>query len=352
MNTIDQSKPVLVTGGTGYLASWIVKQLLDQGLEVRTTVRSLAQKDKYAHLTALAVKSKGVLRFFEADLLRKGSFSEAMAGCELVIHTASPFKISGIKDAQKDLVEPALEGTRNVLESVNATESVKRVVLTSSIVAVFGDAVDIRKTEGGVFTEAHWNFSSSAGHQPYPYSKTVAEKLAWSMAGEQSRWDLLTINPGLIMGPSLSKRTDSTSIDLMLQLASGKFKTGVPSGAMSFVDVRDVAQAHIRAGFTPAASGRHICSAHEKSFLDLANAIRAGYPQYPLPQSYVPKWLFLLIAPLAGFTRKYVRLNVGYDVRLDNSYIRQDLGMDFRPFEQTITEHFQQLLDDGIIKKR
>ncbi len=94
MKTMDRLKPVLVTGGTGYLASWIVKQLLDQGYEVRTTVKSLAQKDKYAHLTALAVKSTGILQFFEADLLKKESFADAMAGCELVVHTASPIILS------------------------------------------------------------------------------------------------------------------------------------------------------------------------------------------------------------------------------------------------------------------
>ncbi|OFX59093.1 MAG: diaminohydroxyphosphoribosylaminopyrimidine deaminase [Bacteroidetes bacterium GWB2_41_8] len=351
MKTIDRTKPVLVTGGTGYLASWIVKQLLDDGLEVRTTVRNLSQKDKYAHLTALAVKSKGVLQFFEADLLKKGSFAEAMKGCELVIHTASPFKISGIKDAQKELVEPALEGTRNVLETVNATNSVQRVVLTSSVVAIFGDAIDIQKTENGIFTEAYWNTTSSAGHQPYPYSKVQAEKLAWEMAEKQSRWDLLVINPGFIMGPSLTKRTDSTSVEIMIQMASGKFKTGAPAGNMSFVDVRDVAKAHILAGFTPNASGRHICTSADKSFLELADVIRAEHPEFPLPKKFVPKWLFSLIAPMIGFTRKYVKLNVGFDLKMDNSYIKKDLGIEFLPFQKTISDHFNQLLADGIIKK-
>jgi nucleoside-diphosphate-sugar epimerase len=351
MKTIDQTKPILVTGGTGYLASWIIKLLLDEGREVRTTVRNISQKEKYAHLTAIAVKNNGILQFFEADLLKKGSFAEAMEGCELVIHTASPFRISGIKDAQKELVEPALDGTRNVLDSVNKTESVKRVVLTSSVVAVYGDAIDILKTEKGIFTEEYWNTTSSVNHQPYPYSKTVAEKLAWEMAEKQSRWDMLTINPGFIMGPSLSKRTDSTSIDIMLQLATGKFKTGVPSGKMAFVDVRDVANAHILAGFTANSSGRHICVSDHKTFLDMANVIRANYPQYPLPNSFVPKWLFWLIAPMAGFTRKYVKLNVGIDLNMDNSYIRKDLGLEFIPFEKTIADHFDQLLDDEIIKK-
>ncbi len=352
MQTIDQSKPILVTGGTGYLASWIIKQLLDEGKAVRTTVRDLSQKDKSAHLTALAVKSKGTLTFFEADLLKRGSFTKAMDGCELVIHTASPFKISGLKNAQKELVEPALEGTRNVLESVNSTESVKRVVLTSSIVAIYGDAVDILKTANGIFTEEDWNFSSSVEHQPYSYSKTLAEKLAWEMAGKQNRWDLLTINPGFIMGPSLSKRTDSTSIDIMIQLATGKFKTGVPSGDMGFVDVRDVAKAHILAGFSPTASGRHICVSDQKTFLDMANVIKASYPKYPLPKGFVPKWLFWLIAPLAGFTRKYVKLNVGIDMKFDNSYIKRDLGIEFIPFEKTITDHFEQILSDGIVNRK
>jgi len=351
MKIIDQTKPILVTGGTGYLASWIVKLLLDEGKEVRTTVRNLSQKDKYAHLTAIAVKSKGTFQVFEADLLKKGSFSEAMAGCELVIHTASPFKITGIKDGQKELVEPALEGTRNVLESANKTESVKRVVLTSSVVAIYGDAVDLEKTEKGIFTEEDWNLTSSVKHQPYSYSKTLAEKLAWEMAGEQNRWDLLTINPGFIMGPSLSKRTDSTSIDIMMQLTSGKFRTGVPSGKMGIVDVRDVAKSHILAGFSPTASGRHIGVADHKDFLDFANVIRVNHPQYPLPKSYVPKWLLGIIAPLAGFTRKYVKLNIGIDVKFDNSYIRKDLAMEFIPFEATISDHFTQLLDDGIIKR-
>ncbi|MGE5394198.1 MAG: NAD-dependent epimerase/dehydratase family protein [Candidatus Saccharibacteria bacterium] len=351
MKIIDRSKPILVTGGTGYLASWIVKQLLELELDVRTTVRSLANNEKYAHLTALAVKSKGTLQVYEADLLQPGSFKEAMDGCELVIHTASPFKISGIKNAQKELVEPALEGTRNVLDTVDATPSVKRVVLTSSIVAIYGDAIDIEKTEKGIFTEEHWNFSSTPEHQPYPYSKTVAEKLAWEKASKQERWDLVTIHPGFIIGPSLSKRTDSTSIDMMIQVGSGKFKSGVPAGNMTFVDVRDVARAHILAGFTPTASGRYICSPHEKSFMDLVNAVRVHYPQLPLPTKFVPKWLFSLMAPMIGFTRKYVKRNIGIDVKMDNSRIGKDLGMTFIPFEETVDEHFTQLINDGLIKK-
>jgi len=257
-----------------------------------------------------------------------------------------------VKNSQKQLIEPALDGTRNVLNAVNSTESVKRVVLTSSVVAIYGDAIEVAHTNNGYFNENHWNTTSSANHQPYSYSKTLAEKLAWEMAMKQNRWDLLTINPGFILGPSLSKRTDSTSIDVMIQLASGKFKTGVPSGKMGMVDVRDTARAHILAGFNPDASGRHICVSTEKDFLDIADVIRLKYPDLPLPKSHAPKWLIWIMAPMVGFSRKFVKLNIGFDLKFDNSYIKKDLGFEFLPFEKTISDHFEQLLNDQIIKRK
>lgn len=350
MKTIDEQMPVLVTGGTGYLASWIVKLLLDEGKTVHTTVRKKNQTDKYNHLLDIDAKSPGKLEIFEADLLKDGSFFDAMQGCELVIHTASPFVLLGLKDPQKELIDPAMQGTRNVLASVNQTESVKRVVLTSSIAAMYGDAIDLLNEKGGVMTEECWNITSSLRHQPYSYSKLLAEKEAWKMAREQNRWDLVVINPGLIFGPSLSKRSDSTSINLMIELATGKFKTGVPAGKYANVDVRDVAKAHVLAGFNPDASGRHLAASSEDDFLEIAQIIRSKYPKLPLPKGYVPKWLFSLLAPAIGFSRKFVKNNVGFDVRFDNSYIRKDLGIEFRPFRDTICDHVDQLIDDGLIK--
>lgn len=351
MKTISKQAPVLVTGGTGYLASWIVKQLLDDGITVRTTVRNKANKERYTHLLEAAKNSKGTLEVFEADLLLIDSFSEAMKDCELVIHTASPFKIRGLKDADKELVQPALHGTRNLLATVNKISTVKRVVLTSSVVAMYGDAIDVQKEKDGILTEKAWNKSSSVKHQPYPYSKTLAEKEAWKLAEQQDRWDLVVINPGFILGPSLSKRTDSTSINLMIELASGKFKSGVPAGKHASVDVRDVAKAHILAGFTPSASGRHITASSQDDFLEIANLIKEKYPNLPLPKGYVPKWLFKLIAPMIGFSRKYVANNVGFDVKFDNSYIIKDLGIEFIPFRQTIHDHMDQLINDGLVKR-
>ena len=349
MKTIDKTKPILVSGATGYLASWVVKQLLDEGYSVNGTVRNLTNKEKYDYLLKLSDESTGKLELFEADLLKHGSFEKAMKDCELVIHTASPFKISGIKDAQKELIEPALQGTWNVLNSANKSKTVKRVVLTSSVVAIWGDSRDIRNTENGIFTEEHWNVTSSVKHQPYPYSKTLAEKEAWQIAKAQDNWDLLVINPGFILGPSLNKSNFGVSTEFMINMGNGKFKSGVPDGTHGIVDVRDVAKAHILAGFTPEASGRHITAAHNKSFVDMALVLRKNFPNLPLPKGSLPKPIAWIVGPLFGLTRKYVARNFNINIAFDNSYIRKDLGMEFISFEKTLKDHFEQLIEDGLI---
>lgn len=352
MKIIDKSRPVMVTGGTGYMASWIVKMLLEEGINVNATVRDPSNVEKIGHLTALARASTGKLKLFKADLLDFGSFDEPMQGCELVMHTASPFFITKIKNPEEELLRPAQEGTRNVLEVVKRTPTVKRVVLTSSVVAIYGDNVDIKLAPGGVFTEKEWNVTSSTNHQPYAYSKTIAEKEAWAIAKKQDQWDLLTINPGWILGPSVSKRKDSMSISTMIQFGDGTYKTGVPELWNGIVDVRDVASAHIKAGFTPEASGRHIIVSGEAKLFDLANILRKHFGDvYPFPRRQAPNFMFWLIAPMYGYTWKYVSRNAGHQIKFDNSYSKADLGMSYIPIEQTVEEHFQQILDDGLLGK-
>ena len=171
MTIIDKTKPVLVTGANGYVASWLVKRLLDEGLTVHAVVRNPSDDQKVGHLTKIASESKGVLKLFKGDLLQKGSYTEAMKGCELVYHTASPFS-TAVKDPQKELIEPAVLGTENVLLSANEVESVKRVVVTSSCAAIYTDAIDTVNAPGGMLTENNWTQTSSLDNQPYSYSKT------------------------------------------------------------------------------------------------------------------------------------------------------------------------------------
>ncbi len=350
MALIDKSKPVLVTGATGYIASWIIKYLIDEGFMVNGTVRNLTNKDKIAHLKEIGKKRKGNLQLFEADLLKPGSFSKAMQNCELVIHTASPFFVQGIKDPENQLIKPAREGTVNVLESVNNTESVKRVVLTSSVAAIYGDALDIKQTREGFFTEEDWNNSSTIQHQPYSYSKTLAEKEAWKIAKQQKRWDLVTINPGFVMGPSLSKRVDSTSIDFIRSMVNGKYASGVPDLYFSIVDVRDVARAHINAGIRENASGRHILVEDVKHTLDMASILKEKFHnRYKIPTRKLPNFMLYLVGPFAGFKWKYLKRNLGIPYKFSNAYSKEDLGIEYRPVSQTLIEHVDQLDRDGLI---
>lgn len=351
MKEIVKNKPVLVTGATGYVAGWIVKKLLDEGLTVHAAVRDPENREKLKHLNALAEQAPGSITYYKANLLDDGSYAEAMAGCEVVFHTASPFSIN-VKDPQKELIEPAQLGTRNVLEQANRAESVKRVVLTSSCAAIYGDNADLEQTANGVFTEADWNVSSSIDHQPYSYSKMLAEKEAWKICGEQRRWDLVVINPSLVVGPGINPTGTSESFNLIRQFGDGSMKSGAPNWGMGVVDVRDLADAHFKAAFTPSAKGRYITSGHNTDYPSMAKPLIAHFGgAYPFPQKTLPKWLVWLVAPMvnAGMTRKMVGRNVNHPWRADNSKSIRELGMQYRPLEASIVDFFQQMIDAGTI---
>jgi len=349
---LHSNTPVMVTGANGYVASWVVKQLLDNGNTVHATVRSPEDKNKVGHLEALANDSSGTLKLFKADLLDAEAFDAPMQGCEIVIHTASPFVARDITDAENQLLKPAKQGTQHVLDAVNRTASVKRVVLTSSVAAVYGDAIDLKNTGKSTFDESDWNTSSSATHSPYSYSKTIAEQLAWEMQKAQKRWELLTINPGLVFGPALGN-TQSESVQMMKDFGNGMLAAGAPNLEFGVVDVRDVGKAHVLAAFTKNASGRHITVSESMTYMDISRALKAHFGgRYPFPRMQAPKALLWAIAPLVKIDRQFVSKNFGYPLKFDTSYIKQDLGMTFIPGATTAVDHFQQLLDDGKIKKR
>lgn len=346
--------PILVTGASGYIAGWIVKYLLEEGYTVHATVRDPNKQSSVGHLLKAAEKAPGVLKLFKADLLAQGSFKAAMEGCGIVIHTASPFVLDGFTDANEALVRPAVEGTRNVLDAVNQCETVHRVVLTSSVAAIYGDNEDILAVPSGVFTEEHWNNTSNVNHNPYQFSKTAAEREGWKMQKEQQRWDMITINPSMVYGPSLTPASQSASIDTLVQMGDGRLRTGVPKLVMGVVDVREVARAHILAAFSPVAKGRYILSAAELDMIGMAKILRKKYgSSYPFPRMVVPTFLVWAFGPLMGpITRDFVKRNVGLPLKLDNRRSRDSLGVQYRPVEETFTEHFQQVIDDGLLKKK
>jgi nucleoside-diphosphate-sugar epimerase len=339
----------LVTGASGYIASWIIKYLLEQGQKVHGTVRKLSDTAKIGHLLAFQEKHPGQLHLFEAELLNKESFRKPMEGCTVILHTASPFFIAKIKDPQRDLITPALQGTSNVLELANEFPAIKRVVLTSSVAAVHSDAADIRNAKGGVFTEADWNTVSDVKYNPYQYSKTIAERKAWEIARNQERWKLVVINPGFVMGPSLTKRVDSTSIDTMRSLLNGKFKTGVPDLYFGIVDVRDVAKAHILAATNEKASGRHLLVGEVAPIAEIARVLKEKYPTRPIPSSTLPKFMLYLVGPFMGFSWRFLNLNYGIPFKIDHSWSIKDLGIEYTPLKTTLADHAEQLISDKLV---
>jgi nucleoside-diphosphate-sugar epimerase len=347
---MTKGTPIVVTGASGYVASWIVRELLKEGHTVRGTVRDRSRKDKVQHLLDLDKELPGSLELVEADLLKTGSFDEAVMGAGLVIHTASPFLTDGIKDPQRQLVDPALKGTRNVLDSVNRSASVDRVVLTSSVVAVYGDAKDKENTETGVFDERYWNTTSSLSHQPYSYSKTVAEQAAWEMHDQQDRWSLVTINPGFVLGPSLSKRLDGASTSFVKTFAEGNLKSGVPALYFGIVDVRDLARAHVLAGLKEDAKGRNIAVSETLSMKEMGQVLQEKFNnRLPVSSRVLPKFMMYLVGPMLGLNWKYVSRNIGIPLHFSNEKIKSELGLEFRPASESIVEHLEQLVDDGLV---
>ncbi len=354
MINVDKTCPVLVTGASGYVAGRIVEKLLKEGFQVHAAIRDIQNPEKRKWLDQLEKDLPGSLRYFETDLLKEGSYFEAMQGCSYVFHTASPFKID-VRDPEKDLIAPALLGTQNVLNEVNRTSSVKRVVLTSSCAAIYGDNIDLRNTPNGVFTEDIWNVTSSISHQPYSYSKTLSEREAWKISEGQGRWSLVVMNPSLVVGPGVNPFGTSESFSFVRQLGDGTMKQGVPCWGFGVVDVRDVAEAHFRAAFDEKAQGRYIISGHNTDLVEMARVLLSRYGKsFPIPRRAMPKFLVWLLAPMvnSGMTRKMVSRNVNHLWKASSQKSIRDLGMTYRSLEESMTDFFQQMIDHGQLEPK
>ena len=350
---VNTNEPVLVTGGNGFVGSWVVQKLLDKGLVVHVTVRDIKDRLKVDHIKKMAKNSRGSIKLFEADLLNNGSFKEAMKGCETVFHTAAPFNLK-FKDAVKEFYEPVVTGTENVLETVNKTESVETVVYTSTGWTTYGDNGDIALTPNNILNEECWNDSSSLSHLPYAYSKVQAEKLAWQFANRQKNWKLKVINPVNPIGATKSGFSTSGTHELYVQLGNGQMKSGAPPMEVAWVDIEDVADAHVNAAFRENTSGRYLVFSEVMSLLSFSNILREKFGgNYPLPNKEMPKWLVWLVAPLVDktLTRKYLAKNLGYPWRGDNLKSVEELGIEYRPIKNSAIAMFQQMIENGSFGK-
>ena len=343
---MSEDEMVLVTGATGFIATHILQQLLRAGYKVRGTVRNLKNDQKIKPLRELHPDAKYPLELVEADLTSTDGWKEAVNGCTYVIHTASPFPNENPAD-ESEVIKPAVEGTLTVLKACHEVQTVKRVVLTSSVAAISG-GFEI----GGSFTEADWTDVDKIG-LAYVKSKTLAEKAAWDFVKElpeKERFELAVINPGYVMGPILCGGW-ATSMELTKRLLERQMPA-LPKIHFSIVDVRDVAAAHIAAMTKPDAAGnRHIAVSHNLSMKDMALIYREEFYSlgYNVPVMQSP---YLLVKLFSVFD-KTVRLILpawGKETSFDNTRMRNVLGIEPRPARETIIDMGHSMIQKGFIK--
>ncbi|GMH40273.1 hypothetical protein BSKO_08177 [Bryopsis sp. KO-2023] len=342
----SKATTVCVTGATGYVAGPIVQRLLASGHTVHATCRDPQNEASVAHLKKLPGADER-LKLFRADLLEEGSFEEAVAGCSCVMHTASPFVANVPRGKEREvLIDPALKGTENVIAAVNATDCVERLIVTSSCTAIHGDPAE--RGPDHVFTEDDWTIKASEKELPYPFSKKVAEQRAYELCKEQTRWDLVTFNPGVVCGPPLGSRPDGESVNLIKVLMTGKAWPVAPKIGMGFIDVRDVAAAHCVAMADKSANGRYILCNGSLWILDFADLLRPKYPKVWLPKANAPKAIMRLMAPLLGLPQEFITHLYDKIPQFDNSKIK-GLGLKFIDPADTLDDMVKAVVELGII---
>ncbi|VAH37074.1 unnamed protein product [Triticum turgidum subsp. durum] len=277
-------KTACVTGGSGYIASALVKMLLEKGYAVKTTVRNPDDTEKNAHLKALA--GLGPLEVFRADLNEEGSFDGAVAGCDYAFLVAAPVNLEA-ENPEKDVIEPAVHGTLNVMRSCVRAGTVKRVVLTSSAAAVSSRPLE---GDGHVLDEESWSDveflrSTKTGPWAYPVSKVLLEKAARAFA-EENGISLVTVCPVVVVGEAPAADV-LTSVGHVLSLLSGDdARAGIlehiqrASGSIPMVHIDDLCRAELFLAEEEAASGRYIVSSINTTAVGLARFLAAKYPQY------------------------------------------------------------------------
>ncbi|KAF0915032.1 hypothetical protein E2562_033160 [Oryza meyeriana var. granulata] len=314
-----QGRTVCVTGAGGFIASWLVKRLLEKGYTVRGTVRN-PMDPKNDHLRALGGAADRLV-LLRADLLDPDSLVAAFTGCEGVFHAASP-----VTDDPEKMIEPAIKGTRYVITAA-ADTGIKRVVFTSSIGTVY---MSPYRDPNKPVDDTCWSDLEYCKRTEnwYCYAKTVAEQGAWEVARRRGV-DLVVVNPVLVLGPLLQP-TVNASTEHVMKYLTGSAKTYV-NAAQAYVHVRDVAEAHVRVYEAPGARGRYICAESTLHRGDLCRVLAKLFPEYPVPTRCKDE----AAPPVKGYLFSNQRL--------------RDLGMDFVPVRQCLYDTVRSLQDKGLL---
>jgi nucleoside-diphosphate-sugar epimerase len=343
----EKKENVLVTGGSGFVAAECILQLLNAGYHVKTTVRSTGRKnDVLEMLKNGEATNVDNLTFAVADLTKDDGWTSAVDGCKYVLHVASPFP-PGVPKHEDDLIIPAREGTLRVLRAARDA-GVKRVVVTSSFAAIgYGHPPSDKP-----FTEESWTNSESADLSPYAKSKTLAERAAWDfIKTEGASMELATINPTAIFGPIIGKNPAS-SVQLVQRMLNGQIP-GCPQLMFGVVDVRDVADLHIRAMIDPKANGERFLAVSPPSMtvLEISQVLRdkMGSVGKRAPTLVLPNFVIRL-GGLLNANLALMALELGKTKNMDNEKAKKVLGWEPRSNEEAILATAETLIKLGLVK--
>jgi dihydroflavonol-4-reductase len=337
-------KRVLLTGANGYIGKHITLQLLNQGYEVRASVRKLSKSDEVRNaVTPHLIDSNNLnsrLTFVELDLEKDSGWDEALKGIDVLMHTASPFPLV-IPANEEELIRPAVDGTIRAFKAVK-NAGVKRVILTSSNAAVFGRDLPKGAKE---FDETMWtDVNHPIGRAAYRRSKTLAERAAWDFVKNESpEIALTTINPSLVIGSPLDNKFGS-SLAMIDQLIEGTRRM-LPDLRVGIVDVKDVARMHVDSIKIDATKGERIlASTGTRSLVEIAKIIKASNPNIKVITKRAPTWLLKLRA-IFKKEQKPGLLLVGRANLISNAKARSLFSFKFIPPEVSIIESAKYLIE-------
>lgn len=329
---------VLVTGGTGFLAGWTIRELLEKGYEVRTTVRSMKKSENVTSMLEKEGVNTSKLSFAVADLTSPDGWDDAMKDIDYVLHVASP--LGGNNHEDPTLIPTAKSGVENVL-SAAIRAGVKKVVMTSSEAANYPD----KKDPNPAVNEEFWTDMNNRWITNYMRSKIIAEKTAWEMIGKQSVTKLATILPGAILGPNMAGKRSSTD-QIFEMLLKG---TPSPNVIYPVGDVRDLAELHILAMENDVADGqRFIAESEEMTMPEMARILKAAYPDRKVSTMVIPDFVISMMAKFQ-VPMKVLNTMVGLKYHRDSTKARKLLGWNPRPAKETVLDTAQYLIDNRIV---
>jgi nucleoside-diphosphate-sugar epimerase len=338
---------VLVTGGSGFIAGWCIKQLIEEGWQVRATLRALKREAEVRGWLSKKVDLADRLTFVQADLIADAGWAQAMAGVEYVLHVASPIPAT-LPRHEDELIVPAREGTLRALRFARDAGA-RRVVVTSSTAAItYGFTGD---GAGRVFTEADWTDETHPDASPYIRSKAIAEKAAWDfMKREGGAMTMATVNPAAVLGPVMGPDF-SPSLEIVKKLLEGAFPGSPPLG-FPLVDVRDIADLHLRAMTHPSAAGERFLGGQGFVWMqEVAQVLRLrlGAQARKVPAGGLPGWMVRLLATFDPVTRSVV-FELGKRRAVTPEKAIRMLGWAPRSNEDAIVAAAESLLAEGIVR--